>query len=61
MRRGLVPIVLGAIVLTGCGGEETAPPSASQSVLAGTTLDGEQVSLEDFRGTPLFVNVWSSW
>ena len=61
MLRGLVPIVLGAIVLTGCGGAETAPQSASQSVLAGTTLDGEQVSLEDFRGTPLFVNVWSSW
>jgi cytochrome oxidase Cu insertion factor (SCO1/SenC/PrrC family) len=32
-----------------------APP------IDGTTLDGETVSLADFRGKPVLVNVWSSW
>ena len=34
---------------------EPAPP------IEGTSLDGEHVSLADFRGRPVFVNVWSSW
>ena len=38
---------------------ETAEPRAS--AVAGTTLDGEPISLDDFRGKPVFVNVWSSW
>jgi cytochrome oxidase Cu insertion factor (SCO1/SenC/PrrC family) len=38
---------------------ETAEPGAS--AVAGTTLDGEPISLDDFRGKPVFVNVWSSW
>ena len=32
-----------------------APP------VAGTTLDGDELSLADFRGRPVLVNVWSSW
>ena len=53
-------------LLAACGSEEAAPtgtsaPRAEGSPVAGTTLDGEPVSLVDFRGTPVFVNVWSSW
>jgi ABC-type glycerol-3-phosphate transport system substrate-binding protein len=48
-----------------CGGESETRPAASTtnpgSPVAGTTLDGEQVSLDDFRGKRVFVNVWSSW
>jgi hypothetical protein len=42
---------------TGDGGASrpAAPP------IEGTTLDGERISLADFRGKPVFVNVWSSW
>jgi hypothetical protein len=55
-----------ALALAACGGEEeTTPPaattSAGASAVAGTTLDGEPISLDDFRGKPVFVNVWSSW
>jgi hypothetical protein len=32
-----------------------APP------IAGTSLEGEPVSLADFAGRPVLVNVWSSW
>ena len=32
-----------------------APP------LEGVSLDGDPISLADFRGKPVFVNVWSSW
>jgi hypothetical protein len=72
MRRlGLLVIVLA--VLAGCGGEDTSPQDGdaaadptSASVadgveLEGETLDGTRLSLADFRGTPVFVNVWASW
>jgi hypothetical protein len=72
MRRlGLLVVVFA--VLTGCAGEEsgrqggdTAVDStgsaASEGVaLEGETLDGKPLSLGEFRGTPVFVNVWASW
>ncbi len=59
------------LAVAGCGSEpETTtqpetPPAATTapgaSAVAGTTLDGEPISLDDFRGKPVFVNVWSSW
>jgi len=36
-------------------GRERAP------TIAGTSLDDEPISLADYRGRPVFVNVWSSW
>ena len=45
---------------------ETAAPEDTAMrpqapAIAGTTLDGETLSLADFRGRQVFVNVWSSW
>lgn len=45
---------------------ESAPPEESSDrppapAIAGTTLDGDEVSLVDFRGHAVLVNVWSSW
>lgn len=45
---------------------ETAPPAETAKrpaapPIEGVTLDGDRVSLADFRGKPVFVNVWSSW
>jgi hypothetical protein len=64
-------LTLAAVVfLAGCGGgddREAAPqPIATQAAvvapeIGGTTLDGETISLGDFRGRPVVVNVWSSW
>jgi RTX calcium-binding nonapeptide repeat (4 copies) len=34
---------------------DPAPP------IEGVTIDGERVSLADFRGRAVFVNVWASW
>jgi len=41
-----------------------SPAASSRPVspaIEGTTLEGDRVSLADFRGRPVFVNVWSSW
>jgi len=43
---------------------EPAPPEGGgrpAPAIEGTTLDGERLSLADFRGRPVLVNVWSSW
>jgi hypothetical protein len=58
-----------ALLLSGCGGDgESAAPQPISTALAreapdiaGTTLTGETISLGDFRGRPVVVNVWSSW
>ena len=62
MRRVLVLLVLAAMA-TGCGsdGDSGASPAGADERLSGTTLDGDAVSLADFKGKPVFVNVWSSW
>lgn len=59
---------LSALALAGCGGsaDDVAPPPppaapAATGGLSGPSLDGNTISLADFRGTPVFVNVWSSW
>lgn len=74
--RVLAVALLVAAIVTGCGSsnEEAAPvvepviesetiqsgrPRAPE--LSGTTLDGDSISLGDFRGRPVLINVWSSW
>jgi hypothetical protein len=75
--RGLgLLLALCAFVAAGCGGggpmEEATPPAettppaeaAKRSPappIEGVSLDGKRISLADFRGKPVFVNVWSSW
>ena len=70
-------VVLALVVLgTGCGsgnGDSTvAAPTTTESSsgkrfreaapnIVGTTLEGEPITLGDFRGRPVMINVWSSW
>jgi hypothetical protein len=42
-------------------GPPSDPDRARAPALEGITLDGEPISLSDFRGGPVLVNVWSSW
>lgn len=42
------------------GAAETPAASGSPDI-SGSGLDGEALSIADFRGKPVFVNVWSSW
>jgi hypothetical protein len=65
MRRLLVLAALLALA-PACGSSEsetapTATATTSDSELAGESLDGETVSLADFRGKRVLLNVWSSW
>ncbi|HXV34782.1 MAG TPA: hypothetical protein VD769_12285 [Gaiellaceae bacterium] len=69
----LAPVVALVLALAACGGSgggEGAPapagtaadqPAEGGVALSGQTLDGETLSLDEFRGKPLFVNVWASW
>ena len=67
---------LAACTLAACGGSsdeaaapETAPkaqaPASAERERApaidGQSLEGDAISLGDFRGRPVLVNVWSSW
>ena len=43
---------------------ETTPPQTTRETappLSGVTFDGDAVTLSDFRGRPVLINVWSSW
>lgn len=65
----LAGLLAAGVVLAQRSGEASATPSrfAGQPTetevveLEGTTLEGDRVSLEQFRGTPVFINVWASW
>ena len=79
MRAFVVTLLLGALVASGCGGEEneaassmetsTVPTATSEAgsdrplapPIEGTSLEGEPISLANFAGRPVLVNVWSSW
>ena len=76
MRAALLAMLFVAATAIGCGGETTienappgtvepgAPVSADRTpapAIAGVSLTGERISLEGFRGRPVFINVWSSW
>jgi hypothetical protein len=69
MRR-LAALAALLALAAGCGGssepEQAAAPSTPTvagpgSEITGQSLDGESLSLTDFRGKRVLVNVWSSW
>ena len=67
--------LLAMAAVAGCGSEtdEAVAPSATVTestpettretapALSGVTLDGDAITLGDFRGRPVLINVWSSW
>jgi hypothetical protein len=72
----LVLAVSGVLAGVGCGGESergtsdsTVAPGSREAAekrqqappIAGTTLDGDRISLASFAGRPVQINVWSSW
>lgn len=76
LLRVFVVTALVVLVASACGGsDEAAQPTVEvdQEIegapsgrkpappVAGRTLDGNSISLDDFRGRPVLVNVWSSW
>ena len=47
-----------ALTLAVSAGAASRPKAPA---IAGLTLEGKKVSLAQFRGRPVLINVWSSW
>ena len=76
MRFVVLLALLAMATVAGCGSEtdesvapaatvtESVPPETTREkapALSGVTLDGTPITLGDFRGRPVLINVWSSW
>lgn len=67
MRRTKVTglaLALLAPALGACGGEEGFRPVAvgePAPSFAAATLDGDTLSLADFSGSPVLLNIWATW
>jgi hypothetical protein len=46
---------------TSTGMPPSAPAREAAPPLSGESLGGEPITLGDFRGRPVMINVWSSW
>jgi hypothetical protein len=77
MRIAIVALLALALTAgCGTSDEQAAPPSETTTAaeppvsapkrepappLSGESLTGGPIALEDFRGRPVLINVWSSW
>jgi hypothetical protein len=60
MVRGLaILLALGVVLLAVPAAQTATRPKAPRTV--GLSLDGKRINLAQFRGKPVFINVWSSW
>lgn len=59
MRAALLVALVVVLLAPGTVGTQSKRPLAPN--ISGTTLDGAKVTLSQFRGRPVFLNVWSSW
>lgn len=62
MTLMLVTVFTLGLGLAGCSSSEMAPEVGNLAPdFQLSTLDGQSVSLSDFRGRPVLVNFWASW
>ena len=65
--RGILAVILNSLILglliTGCAGD-SEPSTATVGQLAPDfelqNLDGELISLSDFKGKPVLINFWNT-
>lgn len=53
----------GLLLIGACVPEGSAPPRAGDALpaLSATTLEGQSVSLADYRGEAVLLNLWATW
>ena len=60
-RLAVVVALVVAVALLTLAVTAGAASRPKAPVIAGVTLEGKKVSLVEFRGRPVLINVWSSW
>lgn len=58
--RLIVWLLLTVVLFAGCGGGKLAPGKPAPEFELGT-LDGQMLSLSQFRGSPVLLNFWATW
>ena len=58
----LASVLVWGLVMTGCSGQAQGPEIGKVAPdFELSSLDGQVVSLSDFRGKPVFLNFWATW
>jgi len=61
----IMALVVTGVMVGGCASDEAPSPGTQGSNQAPdfrlSGLDGEEVSLSDFRGRPVLLNFWATW
>lgn len=64
-RNGLFPALLGGYLLLGACGDVETPGTVAIGApvpqFSAPDLQGENLSLTDFQGEPVLLNVWATW
>ena len=62
MSKTVLLIILACVLLvTGCSEPSTAQVGKQAPDFTLQNLDGQSVSLSDFRGKPVLINFWATW
>ncbi len=61
MKKIAWTLMLALFTITACGQKENASAKAGETKMKLQTMEGKTVTLDDFRGKVVIVDIWDTW